>query len=230
MADRRGFFVTGTDTDAGKTVVAAGLVAALRALGLKVGVQKPVAAGASRTADGLRNGDALALLAASGLELAYDAVNPWCFEPPIAPHIAAARVGCEIRIAPALEALDRIAAASDLVVVEGAGGWRVPLGPEGDIAALARATGLPVLLVVGLRLGCLNHALLTADAISSSDCTLAAWAGNVVDPNMAELEANVATLRERIPVPCLGVVPRLFDPAPERVAGFLDLPPTVAAR
>lgn len=224
MASRRGFFVTGTDTDAGKTLVAVGVAAALQARGLRVGVQKPVAAGAQRTVGGLRNADALALQAQSGLGLPYDIVNPWCFEPPIAPHIAAARVGCEIRFAPVLEALDRIAAASDLVVVEGAGGWRVPLGPDRDMAALARATGLPVLLVVGLRLGCLNHALLTADAILSAGCTLAGWVGNVVDPNMAELEANVAALRELIPAPCLGVVPRLADPAARHVAAFLDLP------
>jgi len=224
MADRRGFFVTGTDTDAGKTVVALGLVAALQARGLRVGVQKPVAAGADRTPDGLRNGDALALLAASGLDLPYEVVNPWCFEPPIAPHIAAARAGCEIRFTPVLEGLGRVATASDVVVVEGAGGWRVPLGPDGDMAALARATGLPVLLVVGLRLGCLNHALLTADAIRSAGCVLAGWVGNVVHARMAELEANVATLRGLIPAPCLGVVPRLADPAPRCVAGHLDLP------
>ena len=224
MASRRGFFVTGTDTDAGKTLVAVGVVAALQARGLRVGVQKPVAAGAQRTVGGLRNADALALQAQSGLGPPYDIVNPWCFEPPIAPHIAAARVGSEIRFAPVLEALDRIAAVSDLVVVEGAGGWRVPLGPDRDMAALARATGLPVLLVVGLRLGCLNHALLTADAIRSAGCTLAGWVGNAVDPNMAEFEANVAALRELIPAPCLGVVPRLADPAARHVAAFLDLP------
>jgi dethiobiotin synthetase len=230
MAARRGFFVTGTDTDAGKTVVALGLVAALQAGGLRVGVQKPVAAGAERTPDGLRNGDALALLSQSHLALPYDDVNPWCFEPPIAPHIAAAKVGDEIRFAPVLAALSRIAAASDAVVVEGAGGWRVPLGPDGDMAALAEATGLPVLLVVGLRLGCLNHALLTVDAIRSAGCVLAGWVGNVLDPRVAEPEANVATLRELIPAPCLGVVPRLADPAPQRVAGFLDLPPMAVTR
>jgi dethiobiotin synthetase len=230
MAARSGFFVTGTDTDAGKTVVALGLVAALQARGMRVGVQKPVAAGADRTPDGLRNADALALSAQSGLDLSYEVVNPWCFEPPIAPHIAAAKIGCEIRFAPVLAALSRIAAASDAVVVEGAGGWRVPLGPDGDMGALAVDAGLPVILVVGLRLGCLNHALLTTDAIRSSGCTLAGWVGNVLDPQMAELEANVATLHELIPVPCLGVVPRLPHPAPLRVAELLDLPPTAAAR
>ncbi len=229
MRERRGWFVTGTDTDAGKTVVALGLVAALQAQGLRVGVQKPVAAGAERHAGGLRNADASALLAQSGLELPYGVVNPYCFEPPIAPHIAAARAGCEIRFAPILDALHGIIAVSEVVVVEGAGGWRVPLGPDGDMAALAVATGLPALLVVGLKLGCLNHAVLTAESIRSSGATLAGWVGNVVDPRMAELEANVATLRELIPAPCWGVIPRLPEPTPITVAGLLRLPPVVIA-
>jgi dethiobiotin synthetase len=217
-----GIFITGTDTDCGKTVVACGVVAALRSGGLRVGVMKPVSAGAEPTLDGLRNQDALDLIAASGLDLPYALVNPFAFAPPIAPHVAAAQAGTPIRFAPLLEAFARIRAASDVVVVEGAGGWRVPLGPDGDVADLAAALGLPVLLVVGLRLGCLSHALLTAESIERRDCRLAGWVGNVVDPAMAMREENVATLRERFPAPCLGIVPRLGRVTAASVAAQLD--------
>lgn len=217
-----GVFVTGTDTDCGKTVIACGLVAAPRSRGRRVGVMKPVSAGAQSTADGLRNQDALDLIAESGLDLPYEAVNPWVFAPAIAPHIAAAQAGTPIRFAPVLEAFARIRAASDTVVVEGAGGWRVPLGPDGDMADLAAALRLPVLLVVGLRLGCLSHALLTAESIERHGCRLAGWVGNRVDPRMAVAEENVVALRERLPAPCLGIVPRLDRPSGAAVAARLD--------
>lgn len=217
-----GVFVTGTDTDCGKTVVACGLVAALRARGLRVGVMKPVAAGGEETPEGLRNQDALNLLAAAGCDLPYAIVNPCVYAPPIAPHIAAAQAGEAIRFAPLRDAFERVRAASDVVVVEGAGGWRLPLGPDGDLADLAAALGLPMVLVVGLRLGCLNHALLTAESIARVGCRLAGWVGNVVDPQMAALEHNLATLQERLPAPCLGIVPRLGEVSPAAVAARLD--------
>jgi dethiobiotin synthetase len=217
----KGVFVTGTDTDCGKTVVARGIVSALRSGGIRVGVMKPVSAGAESTPDGMRNQDALDLMAESDLGLPYETVNPWVFAPAIAPHIAATQAGTPIRFAPLLDAFARIRAASDAVVVEGAGGWRVPLGPDGDMADLAATLGLPVLLVVGLRLGCLSHALLTAESIERRGCRLAGWVGNCVDPAMAVRAENVATLRERLPAPCVGIVPRLDDPTGAAVAAHL---------
>lgn len=218
-----GAFVTGTDTDCGKTIVARGLVAALRGRGLRVGVMKPVAAGAAVTPEGLRNQDALDLIAASGLGVPYETVNPCVFAPAIAPHIAAAQAGAAIRFPPLLDAFARIRAVSDAVVIEGAGGWRVPLGPDGDMADFAAALGLPVVLVVGLRLGCLNHALLTAESIEQRGCHLAGWVGNVAGRPMAAFEENAATLRERLPAPCLGIVPRLKHPAGAAVAAHLRI-------
>ena len=218
----KGVFVAGTDTDCGKTVVARGVVAALRSRELRVGVMKPVAAGAVSMPEGLRNQDALDLIAESGLDLPYATVNPCVYAPAIAPHVAAAQTGVPIRFAPLLDAFARIRQASDVVVVEGAGGWRVPLGPDGDMADLAAALRLPVLLVVGLRLGCLNHALLTAESIERRGCRLAGWVGNVVDPAMAMPDENVATLRERLPAPCVGVVPRLDRVTSASVAAQLD--------
>jgi len=185
-------------------------------------VMKPVAAGAEERSQGLRNCDALDLIGASGCELPYEIVNPFVYSPPIAPHIAAAQAGDEIRFGSVLEAFTRIRATSDVVVVEGAGGWRVPLGPDGDMAGLAAALGLPVLLVVGLRLGCLNHALLTAESVARAGRRLAGWVGNVVDPCMAARDQNLATLRERLPAPCLGFVSRLGAVTPAAVAARLD--------
>ncbi|MEJ2575494.1 MAG: dethiobiotin synthase [Gammaproteobacteria bacterium] len=217
----RGVFVTGTDTDCGKTVVAGGLIRTLADAGFSAAGFKPVAAGAAATPAGLRNDDALALQAASVPRPAYERVNPICLAPPIAPHIAAAEAGRAIGFAPIRAAHAWLAARYQALVVEGAGGWRVPLGPDGDMADLAVELGHPVVLVVGLRLGCLNHALLTAAAIRGRGLELLGWVGNLVDPGMARLDDNLATLRERLEAPCLGVVPGLDDPMPARAAAHL---------
>ena len=218
----RGVFVTGTDTGCGKTVVATGLLRVLSEAGRRAAGFKPVAAGAEPTPHGLRNEDALALQAASLPGIPYQDVNPLCYAPPIAPHIAAAESGCPIRFAAIREAHDRLAARVDTVVAEGAGGWRVPLGNDGDMADLAAMLGYPVVLVVGLRLGCLNHALLSAESIRSRGLPLFGWVGSAVDSDMARRDENVATLREALPAPCLGVVPRLSRPHPGEVAKALD--------
>jgi len=205
-----GVFVTGTDTEIGKTFVSTALVAAARAKGLRVGVMKPVASGAERSPTGLRNDDALALMAAAG-ESDYEATNPYCFEPPISPHLAAAEAGVEIDLRRIVALAHDRAINCDWLVVEGAGGWRAPLGPGQSIADLAQAIALPVLLVVGLRLGCLNHAVLTAEAIRRSGNTLAGWIGNQIDPTLSRSAENLATLESLLGVPPLAVFPHGAD-------------------
>lgn len=204
----RGLFITGTDTDCGKTFVAAELIRGIRATGLRVAGFKPVAAGAGLSDGELRNDDALTLMQASGLGLPYHAVNPYCLAPPVAPHIAAAEAGVEIALPPVLDAFEQLRAASDLVVVEGAGGWAVPLADGLDMADLAVRLDLPVVLVVGLRLGCINHARLSEQAILASGGRLVGWVGSQVDPAMPRLGENLDTLRRLLSVPCLGVLAR----------------------
>lgn len=220
------YFVTGTDTDIGKTAVATGLLALAARQGLSTVGLKPVAAGAEATDDGLRNSDALALQRAGTLDLDYEQVNPYCLEPAIAPHIAAAEAGINLRVA-RLEGFCRgvLIRKPDLCLIEGAGGWRVPLNERETLADLAIALQLPVILVVGMKLGCISHALLTAEAIARDGLTLAGWVANTPAPQaMARYGDNLATLRSRLPAPLLGEVPYLADPAPQRVAEYLSLP------
>lgn len=202
----RGLYVTGTDTGAGKTRVAAALVAALRQAGLRAAGMKPVASGSATTDASLRNEDALALAAASGLDLPYATVNPYAYADPIAPHLAAADAGRPVELEPIAAAAAELAAAAGALVVEGVGGWMAPLGATLMQADLVRRLGLPVVLVVGLRLGCLNHALLSARAIAADGCTLLGWIGSAVDPAMLRRDDNLATLHARLPAPCLGVL------------------------
>jgi dethiobiotin synthetase len=191
-------FVTGTDTGVGKTYVACQLAAAARAAGQRVGVFKPVASGSEMTPAGLRNEDALALIAASGCVAAYAEVNPYCFAPPVSPHIAAREAGVRIELARLQSAADRLAQDADLLLVEGAGGWLAPIDDGHTMQDLALALRLPVVLVVGLRLGCLNHALLTARAVTASGLALAGWIGNSIDPAFARREDNLETLAREL--------------------------------
>lgn len=220
----RGFFVTGTDTGVGKTRVSAGLIAVLRQQGLRVAGMKPVASGCTATSAGLRNDDALALLAASGLDLPYEWVNPYAFAPAVAPHLGAAAVGVTIRFPAIAQAFDQLAAQSDGVVVEGVGGWRVPLGPDGDVADLAMRLQLPVVLVVGLRLGCLNHAALTAADIRRCGLPLAGWVGNAIETGFERLDDNLKALGDSLAAPCLGVVRHAAAATPASVARDLRVP------
>ena len=219
----QGAFVTGTDTGIGKTLASCALLHALRGAGLRAVGMKPLASGCEATPEGLRNEDALALQAASDPRPPYDDVNPYALPAPLAPEIAAREAGVAVELAPMLAAHARLAARADLVVVEGVGGWAAPLSPVLMQADLVRALGLPVVLVVGLRLGCLNHALLTARAIEADGCRLAGWIGTGVDPAMARVDENRALLALRLPAPCLGWLPWQRHPDPATLAGHLRL-------
>lgn len=218
------YFVTGTDTEVGKTTIAAGLLHAARRDGRSTAAAKPVASGCEVTADGLRNSDALALLGECTLPLRYEQVNPLAFEPAIAPHLAAREAGVELSVAALLEPVRQVLALrAQFTLVEGAGGWRVPLAGRETLSDLALQLGLPVILVVGVRLGCINHALLSAEAIQRDGLELAGWVANIVDPTTSRLTENLETLCERLAAPCLGQVPRLPTASPAEVARYLDL-------
>jgi dethiobiotin synthetase len=219
----RGFFVTGTDTGVGKTLVACALLHAFAARGVNVIGMKPVAAGAEREGERLVNDDVAALVAASTVDAPREIVNPYCFAPPIAPHIAAAECGVEIDIERIAAAYQVLAACADCVVVEGAGGFRVPLGPVTDLADLAARLALPVVLVVGMRLGCINHALLTAAAIGAAGLPIAGWVANHVDPDMLRAGENVATLDSRIRAPRIATLPYRANADAVALARLIDI-------
>jgi dethiobiotin synthetase len=223
-------FITGTDTGVGKTRVAVGLVTALADRGVPVCGLKPVAAGAERTPDGLRNDDAEALRRAASVALPYEVVNPVCLEPPMAPHLAAAEVGFELATTPLARALSRAVPTGTLAVVEGAGGWLVPMAPGETLADLAVALDLPVVLVVGMRLGCLNHALLSAESIRARGGTLAGWIACDTEPAMAARDDNIATLQARMGVPMLADLPYVPNATPPEVAEALAPAATILAR
>jgi len=218
------YFIAGTDTDVGKTTIAAGLLHAARLQGLSTLGAKPVASGCSATAKGLRNADALALIDESSVKLAYEEVNPFAFEPAIAPHVAAREAGVALEVPALLKAMRHVLDQdADFTLVEGAGGWRVPLSDHANLSDLAIALKLPVILVVGVRLGCINHALLSAEAIARDGLQLAGWVANIVEPRTARLEENLASLAERLPAPCLGRVPKLKVATADAVAEHLQL-------
>lgn len=200
---RQAFFVTGTDTGVGKTHVVCALLHATRQRGFTAVGMKPVAAGVE--ADG-RNEDVVRLLAASSVTPPPEWANPFLYAPAIAPHIAAREAGRPIDIAAIRRAFERLRTLADMVWVEGVGGFRVPLDEKRDTADLARALALPVILVVGMRLGCLNHALLTAEAITRRGLVLAGWVGNHLATPMSHAAENMTTLRALLPAPCLGEV------------------------
>ncbi|SDO81423.1 dethiobiotin synthase [Rhodoferax sp. OV413] len=217
-------FITGTDTEIGKTRISAALLHWCAQQGWRSAGFKPVAAGLE--ADG-SNEDVQALRAAGSLALSSAEVGPLQFQAACAPHIAAALEGRAIDLPTLVQQARALAARADVLVVEGVGGFCVPLGPDADTADLALSLGYPVVLVVGLRLGCISHALLTAEAIRARGLRLAGWVANTVDPQMAHLQANLDTLchefTRRHQAPCLGVVPRLAEPTPAAVAAHLDV-------
>ncbi|MGE8327393.1 dethiobiotin synthase [Pseudomonas urmiensis] len=220
----KAYFIAGTDTDVGKTTIAAGLLHAARLQGLSTLGAKPVASGCAVTAKGLRNADAQALIDESTFKLAYEQVNPFAFEPAIAPHLAAREAGVALGVPALLAAMQTVLKqGADFTLIEGAGGWRVPLSDQANLSDLAIALKLPVILVVGVRLGCINHALLSAEAIARDGLQLAGWVANIIEPRTSRLEENLASLAERLPAPCLGRVPKLKQASGAAVAEYLQL-------
>jgi len=215
------WFVTGTDTEVGKTAISCALLQAAAKSGLRTAAVKPVAAGCDEHG---HNEDALALQAAMTESLSYQQINPVALMPPLAPHIAAAKVGARLQ-ASRLAGLCRgvMSGKADFVLIEGAGGWRVPLGPRETLADLARTLNVGVILVVGMRLGCINHALLTAEAIRRDGLQLAGWVANQPAERMSCHEENIATLQHWLPAPLLGEVPRLQPWSPEEASELLDI-------
>ncbi len=226
------YFVTGTDTGVGKTLVSCALLHAFSAQGRRVSGFKPVAAGCD---DDDQNDDAKRLRAASTVQATYGQINPYCFHHPIAPHLAARHAGVNIEFARIMASYRELAGQADEVIVEGAGGFCVPLNDRQSSADLARQLQLPVILVVGMRLGCLNHALLTLHAIAHYQLECAGWVANVLDADgamprrdacgagMPALQENIQALCERIAAPLLGIIPRQSQPDARAVAAYLHL-------
>lgn len=207
----QGFFITGTDTGVGKTTFAYHLLTQLKERGYSSTALKPLSSGCDQTMDGLRNPDALLLQKASTIQLPYDSLNPFAFELPIAPHIAAHNLGIELSVDKIMKACERgLNSSANYIIIEGAGGFAVPLNSRETTADLAKAFGFPIILVVGLRLGCLNQSLLTYEAIQKTGLTLAGWLGNLIENNMMELEANIAFLKETLKSPFLGIYPQCY--------------------
>lgn len=221
MYRQQAYFVTGTDTEVGKTFVTCALLHAASGKGLRALGMKPVAAGVDAAG---RNEDVEMLVAASSLAAPRELVNPYCFDLPIAPHLAATIEQRRIEPARIAAAARDLAADADLLLVEGVGGFRVPLDDESDTADLAVRLGLPVIMVVGMRLGCLNHALLTAEAIHARGLKLAGWVANCIDPDMMWPDENITALKTRLKAPLLGVLPWQEDGNPQTAASFLTLP------
>lgn len=221
---KKNYFITGTDTDVGKTLVAASLLHSASDRGLVTLGLKPVAAGCDLVEGQLKNSDALALMEAASVELIYDQVNPVALEAAIAPHIAAQKAGVRLNA-------DRLVAYCkgslmrkyDFAVVEGAGGWRVPLNDRETLASVAKQLNFPVILVVGMKLGCISHALLTAEAIIRDGLPFAGWVANRIDPEMEEYEANLDSLKQRLPGLFLGAIPFIESVDPRSVAKYLAI-------
>jgi dethiobiotin synthetase len=219
------YFIAGTDTDAGKTLISQALLELAKTQGLSCYALKPVAAGCEKTSQGLQNDDALKLMDAASVKLSYQQVNPIALEQAIAPHVAAKKEQRSID-------LQRIVGfcrgammnRADFVLIEGAGGWRVPLNSRETMAQIPKALSLPVILVVGVKLGCINHALLTIEAMQRDGVQISGWVANQVDPNMSASDESIETLRLAIKAPLLGVVPYLECADPKEAATYLQLP------
>lgn len=207
---KKTWFITGTDTEIGKTWASAALVTKLQQQGYKVAVMKPIASGCEVTENGLRNEDALLLQATCHVDLPYDWVNPYRFEPPIAPHLAASLANINIDLTKIVHIHQQLAKQVDIVIVEGVGGWRVPIDEQHTLVDLVRLLQAEVILVVGLRLGCINHALLTTEVIQQDGCVMTAWIANTLSVDY-DVTSTLTTLTPRIPAALFGVLPFLSE-------------------
>lgn len=221
---RRSYFITGTDTGVGKTLFSCALLHAAAQAGYRTAAMKPIAAGAEATPEGLRNEDALLLQAACNRPMSYEEVNPICLPDALSPHLAAQRSGRRLKA-------DRIVGfcqgllmqRANLTVIEGAGGWRVPINDNETLADVAKQLKIPVILVVGMRLGCLNHAMLSAEAIYRDGLTLAGWVANTLDPSMPARDGNIAKLERELMVPMLADIPWLTSADGAVAAAYINL-------
>ncbi|MDH5219076.1 MAG: dethiobiotin synthase [Gammaproteobacteria bacterium] len=219
----QGYFITGTDTHIGKSIVSASLLHGASQRNLKAAGMKPVATGCLESKDGLRNEDAEMMIQYSTVDLPYELVNPYAFEPPVSPHLAAKHLNEEIRLDKIVESYQAIKEQADMVIVEGVGGWMVPINETELVEDIARAIGLPLLFVVGTRLGCINHALLTMERIKASGLPVAGWIANIMDRNIDFLPEVIDTLRLRIDAPLVGIIPPYRMINPERASEHLSL-------
>ena len=206
------FFITGTDTDAGKTFAMCCLLQAAKKQGLATAAVKPIAAGGILTNEGFKNEDALQLQKLCTLQLEYEEINPICLQQAIAPHIAAAQEQVEINASELAEHCKKVInKKADLTLIEGAGGWMVPLNQQEYIGDIVKVLNIPVILVVGMKLGCLNHALLTVNALKEEGINLHGWIANQLDPEMPVFEENIKTLQSKIAAPLLTIIPWSYD-------------------
>lgn len=217
----KAYFITGTDTEIGKTHATCALLATAAQQGLRAIGLKPVAAGTDATG---QNDDVVRLMAASNVALPERTVNPWLLKEPLSPHIAARLAGVEITTAPILQSFKSAQSVADLILVEGVGGLYAPLSDSLSQPDLIQALDIPVILVVGLRLGCLNHALLTASAIKQHGLRFAGWIGNQIDPAFQAMDDNIQTLKARLEAPCLGTLPFQHAATVASLASPLSLP------
>ncbi|NKB36306.1 MAG: dethiobiotin synthase [Gammaproteobacteria bacterium] len=217
------FFVTGTDTEVGKTRVSLGLMRALRNQGSSVIGMKPIASGCHRTSAGLRNEDAELIRGEGTSEIPYELLNPFAFEEAVAPHAAAEKAGVSIDIDRIRSAYKSLYGLAEHIVIEGAGGWRVPLSASSSLSDLVAELNIPVVLVVGLRLGCINHALLTAESILNDNRTLAGWVANQITEDYPFQESSMRVLTSKIAAPLLGEVPYIENLEVQNISRCLDL-------
>ena len=217
----KGFFITGTDTSVGKTLVTTGLIRLFSEDGIKVAGMKPIASGCEVTDQGLRNEDAMLIMRESNVDLDYELINPYAYEPPVSPHFAASESDQKIKLDHIVEKFTEISAQADLVIVEGVGGWQAPLDDDLNMSDLAGKLNLPVILVVGLRLGCINHALLTADAIRQKGLSLLACVASQIDADYQRLDETLETLEKRLGIP-VQLIPQVENAKPEQITQYLE--------